>query len=63
MIKIPGGIPLELATTVYAVHLVVILIWRFGGCSSYCQIKITANTIVLSQVLINSNDEQSYPPN
>ena len=49
--------------TVYAVHLAVILIWRFGGFSSDRQIKITANTVVLSQVLINSNDEVAYPPN
>ena len=49
--------------TVYAVHLAMILIWRFGGFSSDRQIKITANTVVLSQVLINSNDEQPYPPN
>ena len=39
------------------VHLVVILIWQFGGFNSNCQMKITANTVVLSQVLINSNDE------
>ena len=38
-------------TTVQAVHLVVILIWQFGGFSSNRQIKITANTVVLSQVL------------
>ena len=44
-------------------NLVVILIWQFGGFSSDHQIKITANTVVLSQVLINSNDEQAYPPN
>ena len=42
---------------VYAVHLVVILIWRLGRSSSDRQIKITANTVVLSEVLINSNDE------
>ena len=45
------------------VHLAVILIWQFGRFSSNRQIKITANTVVLSQVLINSNDEQAYPPN
>ena len=49
--------------TIYVVHLAVILIWRFGGFSSDRQIKITANTVVLSQVLINSNSEQAYPPN
>ena len=49
--------------TVYAEHLAVILIWRFGRFSSDRQIKITANTVVLSQVLINSNDERAYPPN
>ena len=49
--------------TVYAVHLAVILIWQFGGFSSDRQIKITANTVVLSEVLINSNDERAYPPN
>ena len=38
------------------VHLAVILIWRFGRFSSNRQIKIT---VVLSQVLINSNNEQS----
>ena len=43
--------------TVCVVHLAVILIWRFGRFSSDLQIKITANTVVLSQVLINSNDE------
>ena len=37
----------------------VILIWRFGKFSSDHQIKITANTVVLSQVLINRNDEMS----
>ena len=37
----------------YAVHLVVIFIWQFGGFSSNRQIKIIANTVVLSQVLIN----------
>ena len=42
------------------VNLVVILIWRFGGFSSDRQIKITANTVALSQVLINSNGEQAY---
>ena len=41
----------------------VILIWGFGGFSSDRQIKITANTVVLSQVLINSNDEQAHPAN
>ena len=45
------------------VHLVVILIWRFGGFSSDRQIKITANTVVLSQILINSNNERAYLPN
>ena len=35
----------------------------FGGFSSDRQIKITANIVVLSQVLINSIDEQAYPPN
>ena len=49
-----------LMITVYAVPLAV---WRFGGFSSNRQIKITTNTVVLSQVLINSNDEQAYPPN
>ena len=44
------------------VHLVVILIWQFGGFSSDRQIKITANTVVLSQVLVNSNDEQASLP-
>ena len=44
-------------------NLAVILIWRLGRFSSYHQIKITANTVVLSQVLINSNDERAYPPN
>ena len=34
----------------------MILIWQFGGFSSNRQIKIT---VVLSQVLINSNNEQS----
>ena len=48
---------------IYMVHLAMILIWRFGGFSSDRQIKITANTIVLFQVLINSSDEQAYPPN
>ena len=48
--------------TVYTVPLAVILIWRFGGFSSDLQIKITANIVVLSQVLINSNDEQACPP-
>ena len=38
--------------TVYAVHLAVILIWRFGRFSSDYQIKITANIVVLSQALI-----------
>ena len=50
-------------TTVYAVHLAVILIWRFGGFSFDHQIKITTNTVVLSQVLINSNDKRAYLPN
>ena len=45
------------------VRLVVILIWWFGRFSSDHQIKITVNTVVLSQVLINSNDEQAYLPN
>ena len=35
-------------------------IWWFGG---FSQIKITSNTVVLSQVLINSNDERAYLPN
>ena len=43
--------------TVHVVHLVVILIWLFGGFSSDRQIKITANAVVLSEVLINSNDK------
>ena len=47
----------------YTLRLVMILIWRFGGFSTDCQIKITANTVVLSQILINSNDERPYPPN
>ena len=38
------------------IHLAVILIWWFGGFSSGHQIKITANTIVSSQILINSNE-------
>ena len=41
----------------------VILIWQFGGFSPNRQIKITTNTVVLSRVLINSNDEQAYPAN
>ena len=49
--------------TVYAVHSVVILIWQFGRFSSNHQIKITANSVVISQVLINSNNEQAYLPN
>ena len=36
---------------------------RFWGFSSDHQIKITANAVVLSQVLINSNNEQAYLPN
>ena len=44
------------------VHL-VILIWLFGGFSSNRQIKITANTVVLSQILINSSNEQAYLAN
>ena len=48
---------METLYTVYAVHLAVILIWRFGGFSSDSQIKITANTVVLFEVLINSSDE------
>ena len=31
-----------------------LVVWRI---SSDCQIKIAANSVVLSQVLINSNDE------
>ena len=45
--------------TIYMVHLAVILIWQFGGFSSYRQIKITANSVVISQILINSNSERS----
>ena len=50
--------------TVCVVHLAMILIWQLGGFSSNRQIKITANTVVLSQVLlINSNNERAHPPN
>ena len=48
--------------TIGVVHLVVILIWWFGGFSSNCQIKITTNTVVLSQILINSNHKWAYRP-
>ena len=40
--------------------LAVILIWRFVRFSSDRQIKAIANTVVLSQVLINPNDERAY---
>ena len=35
----------------------------FSGFSSDRQIKIPTNTVVLSEVVINSNDERAYPPN
>ena len=46
------------------VYLTVILIGQFGGFSSSCQIKITANTIVLSQVLMMNEliRQTKYPP-
>ena len=49
--------------TVYAVHLAVVLIWWFGGFGFDRQIEIIANAVVLSQILINSNDERAYLPN
>ena len=45
-------------------NLAVILIWRFGRFSSDRQIKITANTVVLSQVLMMNEliRQTKYPP-
>ena len=50
--------------TVQVVHLAVILIWWFDRFSSNHQTKITANTIVLCQVLtVNELIRQTkYPP-